>query len=101
MPEPRCDLSVDTIGGKIYTLGGLSGGWPGIVDDSAVVFTKSVALYDPASDTWSPKPDMIVRKADFATGAVDGRIYVFGGLASPKWSAVTSAMEAWDTGVRE
>ena len=72
-----------------------------MVDDLAVVFTKSVALYDTASNTWSPKPDMIVRRADFAAGVVDGRIYVFGGLASPKWDAVTKAMEAWDTGVRE
>ena len=101
MPEPRCDLCAVTIGGKIYTLGGLAGGWPGFVDDSAVVFTKSVALYDPASGTWSPKPDMIVRRADFAAGVVDGRIYVFGGLAAPKWDAVTKASEAWDTGVRE
>lgn len=101
MPEPRCDLRAVIIGQKIYALGGLSGGWPGFVDDSAVVFTKSVALYDPASNTWSQKPDMNVRRADFAASVVDGRIYVFGGLASPKWNAVTRAMEAWDTGVRE
>jgi len=101
MPEPRCDFCAITIGQKICALGGLSGGWPGFVDDSAIVFTNSVVFFDPASDTWSPKPDMNVRRADFGASVVDGRIYVFGGLASPKWNAVTKSMEAWDTGVRE
>jgi hypothetical protein len=104
VPEPRWDLCAITIGQKIYALGGRSGGWPGFVDDSAVVFMKSVTLYDPAGNTWSPKPDMNVRRADSAASVVDGRIYVFGGIPTvknPPYEAMTKAMEAWDTGVRE
>jgi N-acetylneuraminic acid mutarotase len=71
-PFHRRALAVASHEGKIYVLGGLS-------EDTEVV--KAVAIYDPASRTWSRGPDLPgPRLEGFAPSAfeVEGKLYVSG-----------------------
>jgi N-acetylneuraminic acid mutarotase len=42
-------------------------------------YTSSVEKYDPETDTWSPIPDMSMRRSDMATLVIDDKIFVIGG----------------------
>jgi N-acetylneuraminic acid mutarotase len=41
--------------------------------------TSSGEKYDPETDTWSPIPDMSMRRSDMATAVIDDKIFVIGG----------------------
>jgi hypothetical protein len=41
--------------------------------------TSSGEKYDPETDTWSPIPDMSVKRCEMATAAIDDKIFVIGG----------------------
>jgi hypothetical protein len=38
--------------------------------------------YDPETDTWSPIPDMSMKRCVMATAVIDDRIFVIGGECS-------------------
>ena len=61
LPGPLVSVAV---GGLVYTL--LEGG--------------EVWVYDPASDTWSGRPGLPLPLHAFAAAALDGRLYVAGGV---------------------
>jgi hypothetical protein len=42
-------------------------------------YTSSGVKYDPETDTWSPIPDMSVKRSEMATAAIDDKIFVIGG----------------------
>jgi len=87
MPAPRDYLSSSVVDGIIYSIGGLS-------RDEAYLAT--VAAYDPATDTWTPIPDMMpTARAWLSTSVIDGRIYAIGGWPGP-WPQVTGATEEYD-----
>ena len=72
MPTVRAGLSTSVVNGKIYAIGGWTGG-------SAL---PSVEEYDPATDTWTRKVSMPTARAVLATSLVDGRIYAIGGYTN-------------------
>jgi hypothetical protein len=41
--------------------------------------TSSGEKYDPETDTWSPIPDMSMKRRDMATAVIDDKIFVIGG----------------------
>jgi len=55
--------------GKIYVLGGFSGGSE----------LKSVYVYDPGADSWSETTQMPIRNHTFGAVAFQGDIWTFGG----------------------
>ena len=74
MPVPLSDRAAATVGGKIYVFGGCTGGiFP--------LFTNSVDVYDPVTDTWSATPaDMPTARAGMYGVATKGdAVYVIGG----------------------
>lgn len=76
LPTPRCGLGTGALDGKIYAIGGRAS-----VSGSAHYAT--VEVYDPATDSWSRKTDMPRAQAWFnvpSVRALDGRIYVLGGM---------------------
>jgi N-acetylneuraminic acid mutarotase len=79
MPTARIGLSTSVLNGKVYAIGGFSLGVSGY---SGVT---TVDVYDPATDTWTTAPDMPTGRFGAYTSGVDGKIYVFGGLAG--WPA--------------
>jgi hypothetical protein len=42
--------------------------------------TRSGKKYDPETDTWSPIPDMCMKRKCMATAVIDDRIFVIGGI---------------------
>ncbi len=73
MPTGRKWFSTSVLDGKIYAIGGNSGSdWGGEP-------VATVEMYDPATDTWTTKADLLAARGDLATVVVDGKIYAIGG----------------------
>ena len=77
MPTARTQVSlaVDAVSHMIYAIGGSTGsqGFP------PFVALDTVEVYDPVTDTWTPKHPMTTRRALPSVGAVNGKIYAVGG----------------------
>jgi len=72
MHEARGRLGVAVVNGKIYAIGGSSGGGE---------FVDTNEEYDPAMDTWTFKEPMPTPRASFGVAVYQGKIYCIGGLA--------------------
>jgi S-methylmethionine-dependent homocysteine/selenocysteine methylase len=46
---------------------------------NGITYTSSGEKYDPENDTWSPIPDMSMKRCDMATAAIGDKIFVIGG----------------------
>jgi N-acetylneuraminic acid mutarotase len=71
MPTKRCELSANMVNGKIYLIGGRTGG-----QYSTVCLNE---VYDPETNSWSTKAPMPYPVVEYASAVVDGKIYVLGG----------------------
>jgi RNA polymerase sigma factor (sigma-70 family) len=97
MPTARVYPSCVEIDGKIYVMGGCR------PNNQNLLATSVVEVYDPATDTWEKKADMLTARALFCTRAVNGVIYAIGGSdqyigwVNPS-ANVYSTVEAYDTG---
>ena len=77
----RSDLRAETLGGEIYAIGG----WrPGVI--YAVPASNVTEVYDPTTDTWASAEPMWETRAKFASGVIDGRIYVVAGHSAGWWA---------------
>jgi N-acetylneuraminic acid mutarotase len=79
MLTPQGYLAAAAVGGKIYAIGGFGPG-----GDNAV-HTRTVEMYDPATDTWTRKADLPFVQAALSASVVDGKIYAVGG-AGKDWN---------------
>ena len=72
LPTLRSHLAAQVVDGKIYAIGG----W----DRRAGLDTvfSSVAVYDPATNTWTKRADMPTPRWSPASAVVDGKICVIG-----------------------
>ena len=88
MPAPRTFFSTSVVNGKIYAVGGSDG------PDGAPV--SVVYEYDPETNIWTTKEDMLTARMVLSTSSVDGKIYAIGGstIAMP-WNA-SVIVEAYD-----
>jgi N-acetylneuraminic acid mutarotase len=89
MLTARSGLSTSVVDGKIYAIGGWK---PGAQPDGIQLST--VEEYDPATDTWTTKTDMSIKRTGLATCAVNGRIYAIGG--GGEGVTVFSTVEVYD-----
>ncbi len=87
MQTGRYALSSAVVDGKIYIIGGLISTFQMVTPAFA---TQSVEVYDPQADTWSKKADLPAPKAYAAVAALNGKIYVFGGVGSDDAEATSS-----------
>ena len=83
MPTARSGMATLVVDGKIYAIGGsevkkfqVGPGWGYSFKRLPVV-----EMYDPVTDTWTPKADMPVPRSG-GTCVVDGKIYIIGGSAA-------------------
>ena len=91
MPTPRNWLSSSVVDGKIYAIGGSP------VDDlhaRPVSATAAVEEYDPSTDTWTRKSDMPTARTAHCACAINGIIYVIGGITNNQ--ASLSTVDAYD-----
>jgi len=86
MPTGRNWLAGTTINGKVYVVGGWSGGGKSLA---------SVQEYNPITNSWIQKADRPTAATNLSTIALNGKIYAFGGwdLAAQKSS---KAVEVYD-----
>jgi N-acetylneuraminic acid mutarotase len=86
MPTPRGALAVAVYQGRIHTFGGNVAG-PEVLHDhdgAAITADNSVGIhevYDPATDSWSPREPMPTPRNHHAAAASGDRIHVVGGRA--------------------
>jgi hypothetical protein len=71
MPTPRTQLEANVVNGKIYLIGGRTGGQYSTVGLNEV--------YDPETDSWTTKAPIPYPVVEYASAVVDGKIYVIGG----------------------
>jgi len=69
MPTARGGLSVATVNGEIYAIGGLSDGVPVNVNE----------MYNPSTNGWTTETPMPTARSGCATAVYDNEIYVIGG----------------------
>jgi len=91
MPTARHSLSTAVVNGKIYAIGGMSGG-PRLEILNSL---STVEEYDPAADKWTKKVSMPTARGGLSTSAVNGRIYAIGGH---KGAMGFSTVEEYDIG---
>jgi len=90
MPSPRLEFATATVNDLVYVVGGR--------DDTAGITPRPVVadmeIYDPANDSWTNGPSMPEGIAHSSAVAVNGRIYVIGGV--PEFAPQTSAGYEFD-----
>ena len=84
MPTARAGAATWVVDGKIYAIGGaktqkyqVGPGW-----GNRHQLLPTIEMYDPVTDTWTPKADMPVARSSNSTCIVDGKIYIIGGVAA-------------------
>lgn len=86
LPSARGFMSACvTPDGKIYVIGG--------TDDSAPAL-KTVDVYDPATNKWTPGPSLHIARASHTSVVVGTKIYVMGGTLD--WVTCTNSVEVLD-----
>ena len=75
MITPRAEIDVGVVDGIIYAIGGEA------MTENGIVNTNITEAYDPGTDTWTRKADMINARRMPVVSVIDGRIYVAGGQA--------------------
>jgi N-acetylneuraminic acid mutarotase len=71
MPSNRSQLNANVVDGKIYLIGGRTGGQFTTVDLNEV--------YDPQTDTWNTKAPIPYPVVQYASAVIDGKIFIMGG----------------------
>ena len=72
MPTARQELATAVLNGKIYTIGGF---------DGAVRATRTVEVFNPATNTWATAADNPVANQHNAAAVAAGKLYSFGGIS--------------------
>jgi N-acetylneuraminic acid mutarotase len=75
MPEPRHHFGMAALDGRLYVSGGYRD-----LPFGADTARAEVWAYDIASDAWSEMPDLPAPRAAHSMVALDGRLYVVGGV---------------------
>lgn len=87
LPGPAVENpAVAAYAGKLYVFGGSTASFSGAV--------RNAAAFDPASNSWQTLPQMSQARGGATAQAIDGRLYVAGGLGPD--GASLSGVEAFD-----
>jgi hypothetical protein len=73
LPEARHHIALAAAGGRLWGIGGFSGGFPHWRAQSSVFW------YEPAADRWHQGPDLPQARAEGVASAVHGKVYLIGG----------------------
>jgi N-acetylneuraminic acid mutarotase len=99
MPTARKALGTCVVYDRIYAIGGSTGNEgppPGDPTEALEFLFSSVEQYNPATDTWTLKPDLPAPRTFLSASVVNGKIYAIGGeVAVWPWSP-TSAVDIYD-----
>jgi len=73
LPEARHHIALAAANGRLWGIGGFSGGFPNWRAQSSVFW------YEPGADRWHKGPDLPQPRAEGVAAAVLGKIYLIGG----------------------
>ena len=94
MNHTRYDAALSVVNGEIYAMGGT--GWP-LIEDQSNSYLSSVEVFNPETNRWQERTEMIAPKAGHAASVTDGKIYVTGGyLWKDKEFKHLSTIEIYD-----
>jgi N-acetylneuraminic acid mutarotase len=79
--------------GKVYVMGGTSIPWSGLTGSPLA----TVEEYDPSTDTWTKKSDMLFRRDGLVAEVVNSKIYAIGGGIGTAMGKVEEYDPATDT----
>jgi N-acetylneuraminic acid mutarotase len=88
LPEPRQEVAVAELGGRIYVIGGFR---------ENLTIAATVEVYDPATADWSSAAPLPAPVHHAAAAALDGKLYVMGGW-SDFFATPLSSVWAYDPG---
>lgn len=91
MPIDRVFHCAGAVDGKIYVVGGCRSEWQANVEN-----LPNVDVYDTATDTWTKKGKMRSPRAFAAAAVVNGKIYVFGGIAGSLAGSPVTVVDMYD-----
>jgi N-acetylneuraminic acid mutarotase len=95
LPGKRCAAQAEEVGGKFYVIGGLEPFENGM----GTRVTGRNEMYDPATNTWTPRSPMPTTRNHAFSGVVNGKIYVIGGrlaAGTVAASSPTDVVEEYD-----
>jgi N-acetylneuraminic acid mutarotase len=92
MPTDRGLPACASIEGKIYVMGGARG-IGGNFDAGGL---KTVEVYNTTNDTWTQLADMPTKRWGHSAVALNGKIYVFGGVTFGSVTTVYASVEVYD-----
>jgi len=75
---------------SIYVIGGIeeaAGDWPGL---------STVEVYDPRTDKWAQKRNLLITRSELTNVVLDGKIYAIGGFPDGHGRTVRSNFEVYD-----
>ncbi|OQW35223.1 MAG: galactose oxidase [Nitrospira sp. SG-bin1] len=84
MPTKRTEVAAAALDGRIYVVGGFEK--PGLGNVLNFATTRSVEVYDPATDQWTSKAPLPVGLHHVGIGVVGGQLYVIGGYSKSAFS---------------
>ena len=90
IPTSRAYASAGVIDGKLYVVGGC------INSDCIPGNTNILEVYDPATDTWTTKTPMPTARNTMVAGAIDGKLYVVGGMQQCGQCLSLNTLEVYD-----
>ena len=77
MPTRRDPIGVEVVSNRIYVIGGY--GWPQIPNNPGP-FLTSIEEYNPITNQWRKKNDMLALRTSFGTVVAKDDIYIIGGV---------------------
>ena len=77
MPTRRDPIGVEVVSNRIYVIGGY--GWPQIPNNPGP-FLTSIEEYNPITNQWRQKNDMLALRTSFGTVVAKDDIYIIGGV---------------------
>jgi len=83
-PTKRTEIAAAALNGKIYVVGGFEE--PGFGNFLNLGITPALEVYDPATDTWTPRSPMPVGLHHVGIGVAGGKLYVIGGYTRSGFS---------------
>jgi N-acetylneuraminic acid mutarotase len=89
MPTARAGFSTSVVDGKIYAIGGAT------ILSEVSPSLATVDMYDPATNTWTPKASMSTARFMHYSAVVNGIIYVFGSHNDGTVEAYDPATDSW------
>ena len=92
LPASRFGHCTHVLGGQVYFIGGSISIIPDTKD------AEFVDIYDPATGAWTNSPNLPTIRGDFASGIVNGKVYIIGGHRGPG-TPIHSLVHEFDPGV--